>query len=481
MKTCNCPSCGAEVEFKSAAAALAICSFCRATVLRDGQSAAAMGKLSEILDDFSPIQLGTQGAWKAKRFTVIGRLRLQYADGAWNEWAVEFQDGSSGWLSDASAQFVVTRRADKAQPPAPLEQLQAGRNISINNQKYLVSDARSCICVGGEGELPEPAHDGKEFRSVDLRAIGGSGFITFDYSDEPPSVYAGEACAGADLGLTNLRSQEQIEQATAKLKGGVSGFACPSCGASLEYHAGFGETVACSFCKAVVALEGERRSVVLKQDELAQRQPTIPLGTKGKLRGSSYEAIGFMARSDGEGEAWEEYLLFAPGAGFLWLTHAADDWYLGAVLNGLPEERGDKLYYAGKAYRKDAEYTATTTFVLGEFNWRVKLADAVAVSEWSAGDATLSRESYQEEVSWTLSAKLSQDTIAAAFGLPLAKANAAAPEATAEAIPWRWVLLAWGAAFLLDLSAQVVGKGDLAALLLAALVLWLPRRVFGGK
>ena len=71
MKTSNCPSCGAQVQFKSAASAMAVCTYCRATVLREGASAENLGKLSEILDDFSPVQLGTGGAWRAKRFSVV--------------------------------------------------------------------------------------------------------------------------------------------------------------------------------------------------------------------------------------------------------------------------------------------------------------------------------------------------------------------------------------------------------------------------
>ena len=283
--------------------------------------------------------------------------------------------------------------------------MQVGRSIGVSGQKYVVTDARKCVCIGGEGELPDAARDGKEFLSVDLRSAGGNGFITFDYSDDPPSVYAGEACSGGDLELRNLRPDAEIEQAAGKLKGGVTAFDCPSCGASLEYHAGFGETVACPFCKAIVGLEGERRTVVLKQDELARREPFIPLGSKGAIRGGNYEAIGFMSRSDGEGSVWEEYILFSTSGGFLWLTHSADDWYLGEVLNGLPDVRGREVYHGGKLYRQESEYRATTTFVLGEFNWRVKIGDTVRITEWAAAGSTLSRESYQDEVTWTIASK----------------------------------------------------------------------------
>ena len=516
MKISNCPCCGAQVEFRSAAAIIAVCSYCRATVLRDGASAANLGKLSEIPSDYSPIQLSTCGTWKGRRFTVIGRLRLKYADGAWNEWSIEFQDGTSGWLSDASLQFVVMQKNAAVKPPADFEQFPPGRTLNVNQQKYTVTDARTCVCVGGEGELPGTAWDAKEFRSVDLRSVVGNGFISFDYSDVPASVYVGAACTRDELGFGNLRCDEEIERATGKLKGAVIGFECPSCGASLEYHAGFGQTVACSFCRAIVGLEGWRRTVLLKQQELDQRVPAIPLGSKAMLnmkhaqrhthppplagegegtgmagfiirggniampvRGDEYEAIGFMAQSDNEGSEWEEYILYSKAGGFLWLTHADGAWYLGEVLNSLPEERGDRVYHAGKLFRKVSLYRACTKFVLGEFNWQVKIGDEAEVTEWVSGNSNLSRETYPNEVTWTYSSKLPAAMLAKAFGLP--QLPALPTTVKPGRIPWSWVLYASTGAFLMDVCAHLMGRGSIVALVIAVLALWYPKKYFEDK
>ena len=178
---------------------MAVCTYCRSTVLRDSPTVANIGKLSEILDDYSPIQIGTGGKWRAKPFNVLGRLRLKYEDGGWNEWAIEFADGTQGWLSDASGQYVMTRRATGAQPPAPMQEMTAGRGFNVKGQRYVVSDARACVCVGGEGELPEPAKDKQEFQSVDLRAVGGNGFITVDYSSDPPAAANAVILLGATM------------------------------------------------------------------------------------------------------------------------------------------------------------------------------------------------------------------------------------------------------------------------------------------
>ncbi|HEY0634747.1 MAG TPA: DUF4178 domain-containing protein [Gammaproteobacteria bacterium] len=475
MKIANCPSCGAQVAFTSAASVMAVCPYCRATVLRDGATAENVGRLSEILDDFSPVQLGTQGKWQGKSFTVMGRLRLKYEDGAWNEWSIDFDDGSQGWLSDASGQYVVTRHRPSATTPPPYEQIRVGMRTKVAGRTYTVTDARTCVCVGGEGELPAQAFDGRAFPSVDLRS--GKSFITFDYSDVPPSVYAGEASSREELEFSNLRTGEAIEAATGKLRGGVAGFDCPSCGASLEYHPGFGESIACSYCKALVALEGSRKTVILKQREIDARGPTLPLGARGTLRGKSYQVIGFMSRADEEGGEWEEYLLFDRDGGFQWLTYGDNEWYFGEVLNTLPEELSDGVYHDSKMFRLESEYSASTRYVLGEFNWRVKVGDSAQVTEWIHEGYLLSRELYQNEVTWTYSTRISSTALAKAFGLPLAPDDNERPTAlpSIRNLPWDWVFAAWVVAFVVDIIAHLAGHGSFGAFLVAAVLLYVPK------
>jgi hypothetical protein len=260
------------------------------------------------------------------------------------------------------------------------------------------------------------------------------------------------------------------------MQGGVTGFDCPNCGASLEYHAGFGQSIACPTCKAVVDLEGDRRTVLLKQSEVDSRPPTIALGTQGTLRGAAYEIIGFMSRADDEGTAWEEYLLFSKTADFLWLIHAEGNWLVGDVINGVPDVRGDEVYLAGKVYRSDTQYTATTRFVLGEFNWRVRVGDEVRVDEWVAGGASLARETYQQEVTWTVSNKIPAAVVTKAFSLETAlpEAPAAVLGKGSAIIPKSWFIIACVVAFLLDALAESNGGGNGFATFAALAALWIP-------
>ena len=61
MQTVSCPGCGAPVEFKSHASVMAVCEFCRTTVVKEAEAVRDLGKMSAVLEDYSPIRIGTAG------------------------------------------------------------------------------------------------------------------------------------------------------------------------------------------------------------------------------------------------------------------------------------------------------------------------------------------------------------------------------------------------------------------------------------
>ena len=101
-----CTFCGAPVEFASAASAVAVCSYCRSTLVRDGDALRRIGESAEVFDDHSPLQLAASGRHLGEAFTLVGRLQYGYADGTWNEWHALFDSGRSGWLSEDNGRYV---------------------------------------------------------------------------------------------------------------------------------------------------------------------------------------------------------------------------------------------------------------------------------------------------------------------------------------------------------------------------------------
>ena len=106
-----CPNCGAPVDFASAASASAVCSFCRTTLLREGDALRRIGISAELFDDHSPLQLGVRGKRQGLAFTLVGRLQYGHDGGTWNEWHALFDNGPNGqrsaWLSEDNGSYVV--------------------------------------------------------------------------------------------------------------------------------------------------------------------------------------------------------------------------------------------------------------------------------------------------------------------------------------------------------------------------------------
>ena len=108
MKTAQCPSCGAPVGFRSASSLYAVCEFCHSTLLRDGDDLKNLGRMAELMDDPSRIQIGSEGRFRGGHFAVIGRIQLKYDAGLWNEWHLLFSDATTAWLSEAGGEYMLS-------------------------------------------------------------------------------------------------------------------------------------------------------------------------------------------------------------------------------------------------------------------------------------------------------------------------------------------------------------------------------------
>ena len=94
----NCPSCGSEVLFKSSISVFAVCDHCKSMIVRHDMDLEALGQMAQLPDDISPLKLGSRGKYKNTVFEVIGRLKVAWSEGYWNEWFVLFENGMAGWL-----------------------------------------------------------------------------------------------------------------------------------------------------------------------------------------------------------------------------------------------------------------------------------------------------------------------------------------------------------------------------------------------
>ena len=420
MQTISCPGCGAPVQFRSTASVMAVCEFCKTTLLKEADAVKNLGKMSELLEDYSPIQLGTSGSFGGNGFTVIGRIQLRYADGMWNEWFVMFADGKAAWLGDASGQYMLTSQVPGGSHFPTFEMLVPGRSYTVGGQPYTAADVRTAQCIAGQGELPFKVGQGWQSRTVDLRH--GRSFLTLDYSDsDQPIFYTGQAVTLEQLQCQLLRDQDQVQSASAQYRGKIVALSCPSCGSNASFVPGLTNTVICPGCHAQLDVSGDTAQVLALARSVAQVSTTLELGAEATINGKPYELIGIMRCSDEQNTIWTEYLLVHPRAGFLWLIETAESWARASVMDEWPVwVTEDQAVLGSMNYRKLYRYRARVIFVVGAFNWRVGVGNQTEVVEFQNGPVKLAAEMTSTELTWSQSSPVSADQIRAWFGKTVA-------------------------------------------------------------
>jgi len=392
---------------------MAVCGYCRSTLVRRDVNLENLGKMAELAEDRSPFRLRFRGLHKTVGFELIGRLQLNYQGGYWNEWYARFDDGRLGWVSEGSGLCYLTfEQAIKTQLP-PFDVYRVGQSIRLGGEPYTVSNIETAHCVAVEGELPFEATPGYPAPAVDLRSE--TGFASLDYSEQPPKVYIGLA-----LTLEELVDPAAPKETERPKRAQARDFKCTNCGAPISVKLADTKAIGCSHCGAVVDPADPTLAIVSRAIE-ALRQPKLPLGSVGKLRGKQYAIIGYLRRAtriDGIRYDWDEYLLHSEEAGYAWLTEYNGHWNLAKAVTRQPKimpARQTQARFLDRTYKHFQHCQAEVVQVLGEFNWRVSIGETVGVDDYVSPPYLLSSERSETELTWSLSEYLPPAEVEAAF------------------------------------------------------------------
>ena len=391
----NCPSCGAPVEFKSGQSIVVICEYCRSAVARTDRELKDLGKVAELVETGSPLDVGVRGKWKDVPFELTGRAQLGHEmGGQWDEWYATFANGWLGWLAEAQGRFYITFQypIPEGVQVAPFDQLQLGQTVHGLPwpTPLIVAETGRATALGAKGEIPYLLTPGETYYYADLSGVDGA-FGTLDYNQSPPLVFLGQQVTLADLGITTTRAPEKEERRV-----GAAQLSCPNCAGPLELRApDKTERVTCPNCNSLLDVN-QGQLQFLKALEKPWFQPLIPLGTEGQVPEGKMMVIGAMARSvtiEGTQYFWNEYLLYNPQIGFRWLVHSDNHWnYVRAVPPGEISESTKSASYQGKRYRIFQDAQARVECVLGEFYWKVEAGDQVRGVDYVKPPYMLSKE-----------------------------------------------------------------------------------------
>ncbi|HYW09500.1 MAG TPA: DUF4178 domain-containing protein [Longimicrobium sp.] len=415
----QCPSCGAPVEFRWADAVQTVCPFCASVLVRHDVRLERVGKVSAPPRADSRIQLGTRGSHAGRAFTVVGRIAYAWERGGWNEWHLVGDDGTSRWLSEADGELAVTSLIHPTSPLPAAERVSVGDSVEWEGALLRVTETVLARYAGTEGDLPFEYWDRDGVLFADLRSPDGR-VATVDYSGAEPLFFAGDSVEWQDLALRDLR-----ETAPSARVEGVRTLRCPSCGGTVAVRAaGHSVSVACGSCGSVLDAADPGLRVLQQFQSQTRHEPRIPLGSRGKLHGVEWEAIGFQVRSvteEGIEYPWSEYVIFHPERGFRYLTEEKGHWTDAAALRALPEVSGDARPTAtvnGEEFKHFATALAATTYVVGEFPWEVRVGDREEVMDFVSPPRMLSREVTAGEEAWSVAEYVAPQRIWDAFRLP---------------------------------------------------------------
>ncbi len=153
----ECPSCGGRIESSNPGSRSVSCGYCGQTSHINADNLQAVGSKNLLIDYGSILSLGRTIEIKERKFRVMGRIRIEYDDGFWDEWYLNYDGDKEAWLQEDDGSFVLFSEK-KGAGALRLEQdrIQVGSTLTFapEFQKVFVTSKSKAKVIGGEGELP---------------------------------------------------------------------------------------------------------------------------------------------------------------------------------------------------------------------------------------------------------------------------------------------------------------------------------------
>ena len=425
-----CPNCAAPVEFRFGGTLVTVCEFCNSAVGRGDQDLELVGKVSQLVETESLVQVGSTGEFRGKPFEVIGRVQYRHAaGGVWDEWYLRFPGDKMAWLAEAQGQIHLTfPRPVRTRTPVPeFEDIEVGQPIRYGENDLTVIEKGIAKAGSAEGEIPWAFEPDAFHVYADLQGNEGW-FATFEYQKTDDRMVAAQASVGRtvtaeELGVSSRAWEAAPDSAIHKVK--MLSLNCPKCGGPLDLRLP-DETkrVGCPNCGSLLNVDHGKLQVLKTLDQ-RKSHPVIPLGGSGTLFGNEYTVIGFMERFatyQRQVFPWTEYLIYNPEKGYRWLVCNDDHWSFveNISIHGLNRKSSD-IFHDGKRFRIFDRGKAHVRSVQGEFYWQVRHGDIVFTDDFICPPFMISFEGTgnrnAEELTASLGTYIPVEDIEKAFGV----------------------------------------------------------------
>ena len=202
MSLQNCPSCGKSHPNKLRQPWLVACAHCGARI--EGVPGLP-AKYFGLVDDWSPIKIGTTGRYKDKSFEVTGRVRLLFKSDFRNLWCASYEGGML-WICQ-SLESIGFFPCEFTRYPAEFNPPNCGTQIAFSEETRLKTElVDTCLSVTFQGEVarfPYPTHPIKLIQARNSQR--NTVLICWKEQDNCEFLW-GELMMPAGIALQNTRS-----------------------------------------------------------------------------------------------------------------------------------------------------------------------------------------------------------------------------------------------------------------------------------
>jgi ribosomal protein S27AE len=196
----NCPSCGAALKLKFHAAKMVVCNYCGQTSFLNADRWTAQGEKTVLADYGSVLAVGRTGKLQAKAFTVLGRLRMAYPGGFWDEWLLQMADGKEAWLQEDEGNFTLFQAEALNVSLPKYETVAVGKTIQLQSRlPFFVMEKEQMKVEGAEGELPMQVVPGMRGSYAEGVSLGQP--MSLEYFNNDITFNRGTPVAWSDLKL----------------------------------------------------------------------------------------------------------------------------------------------------------------------------------------------------------------------------------------------------------------------------------------
>jgi hypothetical protein len=360
----TCPECKRTITIKSYATNVIICPHCYAPVQKLERYLKERINLVIAKDDLTPIQIGTHGKWNDKMFEIIGRVRCVYSEGFTNNWTMLFDDDTIMMLVEDCGEFAVYEKVAMENNVyfSRVAHMDYGADtVELNPGKQYILERKSvCTDMEVEGET-WLFDDNRKFNCLEVGGQGAGRYVLIETGKKDYITFKIHYHSLAELECKELR----------KLQVGaiIKEVTCTNCKATVPLYAWpFTNSYTCTVCGGSHTLKGLDSKYSRRMP--LNRNPAIPLYTRGSIRGTEYQLIGFAEKEDDESYKWREYTLFNPTSGYAYLSEYNGHWlFLKETANApiVKSHNTMAFIYGNNTFRLYNQYRYSVVDCRGEF------------------------------------------------------------------------------------------------------------------